>query len=134
MAVLVKEESSRQSPINYISKELQATENNYPTIEKMDFTLIIASRKLMHYFFSHPIRVRTQFPLSTTLGKAETSGRMLKWAIELTEYHILYEPRVAIKGQVLADFVAEFQATEFEIPTTIANSPTWQIWIDGSST
>ena len=32
---------------------------------------------------------------------------MFKWAIELSEYGIKYQPRLAIKGQVMADFIVE---------------------------
>ena len=32
---------------------------------------------------------------------------MIKWAIELAPYEISYEPRRAIKVQVLADFIAK---------------------------
>ncbi|KAL0440368.1 UNVERIFIED_CONTAM: hypothetical protein Slati_2519800 [Sesamum latifolium] len=35
----------------------------------------------------------------------ETSGRMVKWAIELSEYDISYQPRSAIKAQALTEFV-----------------------------
>lgn len=33
---------------------------------------------------------------------------MLQWAVELANFDIRYEPRMAIKVQVLADFIAEF--------------------------
>lgn len=32
---------------------------------------------------------------------------MLKWAIELREYGIKYQPRLSMKGQVMADFIAK---------------------------
>ena len=39
---------------------------------------------------------------------------MILWAIELSEFDILYRPRTAIKAQALADFVAKFTAKEDE--------------------
>ena len=33
---------------------------------------------------------------------------MALWSIELSELDIQYRPRTAIKGQVVADFIAEF--------------------------
>lgn len=33
---------------------------------------------------------------------------MKKWYVELNIFYIEYEPRVAIKGHVLVDFIAEF--------------------------
>ncbi|XP_070009677.1 uncharacterized protein [Nicotiana sylvestris] len=47
----------------------------------------------------------TAYPLRNILHKHELSGRLAKWAIELSEYGITYPPRTAIKFQVLADFV-----------------------------
>ena len=32
---------------------------------------------------------------------------MLKWAIELSEYGIKFQPKLSMKGQVMADFIAE---------------------------
>ena len=31
----------------------------------------------------------------------------MKWAIELSEYNIKYQPRLALKGQLMTDFIAE---------------------------
>ena len=35
-------------------------------------------------------------------------GRIAKWGTQLGSFDIRYRPRNAVKGQVLADFVAEF--------------------------
>ena len=32
---------------------------------------------------------------------------MLRWAIEISEYGIKYQPRLVMKGQVMADFIVE---------------------------
>ena len=37
---------------------------------------------------------------------------MALWAIELSEIDIQYRPRTAIKGQVVADFIAEYTQLE----------------------
>ena len=51
--------------------------------------------------------VRTDQPLRQILTRPEVSGRMIKWAVELAEHDIGYQPRTAIKAQALADFLAE---------------------------
>lgn len=43
-----------------------------------------------------------------TLHKLETFGRLVKWAIELSEFDISYQCQIAIKVQAMVDFVAEF--------------------------
>ncbi|CAL8168584.1 unnamed protein product [Prunus armeniaca] len=35
----------------------------------------------------------------------------MKWAIELSQYDLLYQPKIAIKAEALADFVVEFTLT-----------------------
>ena len=50
----------------------------------------------------------TDQPLKQILQQPNTSSRLLKWSIELSEFHISYRPRMAIKAQALADFIAEF--------------------------
>ncbi|XP_074355731.1 uncharacterized protein LOC141695382 [Apium graveolens] len=77
-------------------------------MEKLVYALILAARKLRPYFQAHRIEVRTAYPLRQILHKPESSGRMLKWAIELGQFDLEYCPRTAIKGQALADFVLEF--------------------------
>ena len=42
------------------------------------------------------------------MNKMEAAGRLIQWAIELSEFDIRYQPRNAIKAQALADFIAEF--------------------------
>ncbi|XP_077251809.1 uncharacterized protein LOC143891039 [Tasmannia lanceolata] len=82
----------------------------------------MAARKLRPYFQAHTIKVLTDQQLRQVLHKPDTSGRLVKWAVELSEFDIRYMPRPAIKAQVLADFVAECsiprQAAKFEIVQT----------------
>ena len=63
------------------------------------------------------------------MDKLDAAGRMVQWAIELSQFDIDYRPRMAIKAQALADFVVEF---------TIANqdpkSDYWTVDTNGSST
>ncbi|XP_071926220.1 uncharacterized protein [Coffea arabica] len=75
------------------------------------------SKKLRTYFQTHPVVVVTDQPLKEILSKPEASGRMVKWAVELSEYDLGYQPRTAIKAQALVDFIADgvsFGSTEAE--------------------
>jgi hypothetical protein len=51
----------------------------------------------------------------------------MSWAIELTQYDISYEPRLAIKAHVLTNFIAEMTHREETYPEV------WTIYVDGSS-
>ena len=81
---LIREEEKVQWPVYYISKRLVDAENRYPEMEKLALALVIASRKLRPYFHSHTIQVLTNYPLRKVLQKPDASGRLLKWAIELS--------------------------------------------------
>ncbi|CAA0825005.1 Unknown protein, partial [Striga hermonthica] len=129
-AVLIREEGLLQSPIYYVSKALHDAELRYPPMEKLAFALVIAARKLRPYFQEHSITVRTSYPLRQILHRPDTSGRMVKWAIELGQFDIHYQPRTAIKAQALSDFIAEFTPTI----TIHCNNQPWVLYIDGSST
>ena len=77
-------------------------------MEKLILALVTISRRLRPYFQAHTIEIPTEHPIKQILHKPETSGRLIKWAIELSEFDIRYKPRIAVKGQILADFIMEF--------------------------
>ena len=52
--------------------------------------------------------VLTDLPLRSALANMDTSGRIMKYTLELSGYGIQYEPREATKAQALADFVNEY--------------------------
>ena len=55
---------------------------------------------------------------------------MALWAIELNEFDIRYRPRTAFKGQIVADFIAEFTHDEDK---GAKKSHLRSIYTDGSS-
>jgi hypothetical protein len=107
-AVLVKEADGLQHPVYYVSKSLIDAETRYSHLEKLILALVMASTKLRHYFETHAIHVKTNYPVKCVLRKPEVSGRMAKWSVKLSAFNLIYEPRTAIKSQALADFVADF--------------------------
>ena len=129
-AALIREENRVQLPVYYVSQAFQGAEAQYPPIEKITFALIVASRKLRPYFQANPIIVMTNQPIRKAMNKPEAAGRMVQWAIELSQFDVEYRPQTAIKAQALADFIAEFTTPEG------ANCPEklWTINTDGSST
>ncbi|XP_075665227.1 uncharacterized protein LOC142634862 [Castanea sativa] len=129
-AALIKEEGKVQKPVYFISRALRGAEERYPPMEKLAFALVTAARKLKPYFQAHTINVLTDRPLRRAMSNPESAGRMALWAIELSEFDIQYQPRTAVKGQILANFVAEFTTTEEQgAEETLA----WRIHTDGSS-
>ncbi|KAL0361193.1 UNVERIFIED_CONTAM: Retrovirus-related Pol polyprotein from transposon [Sesamum radiatum] len=130
-SVLVREEEGKQLPIYYVSKVLNRAEGRYTPIENVKLALVVTAKRLRPYFLFHPIGVRTNTPLKQTLGKPNTSGRLVKWAVELSEYDTSYMPRTTIKAHALADFVSEM--TKMSIKET-SQEQIWLLHVNGSST
>ena len=76
----------------YVSQAFQGAEARYLRIEKITFALIVASRKLHPYFQANPIIVMTDQPIKKAMNKPEAVGRMVQWAIELSQFDIEYRP------------------------------------------
>ena len=102
-------------------------------IEKLAFALITASRKLRHYFQVHVINVMMNHPLKKAMNKLESARRLIQWAIELNEFDIKYQPRNAIKAQVVANFIAEFTPSHGDLDK-VEEAKAWVVHVDGSST
>ena len=91
-----------------MSQAFQGTEAKYPHMEKMAFSLIVASRKLRSYFQAHTIVVVTDQPIRKAMSKPDAASRMVQQAVELSQFNLKYRPRTKIKVQALANFIAEF--------------------------
>ena len=100
-------------------------------MEKMILVLVTTSRKLRHYFQAHTVEVPTEYPMKQILHKPESSRRMIKWAIELSEFDIKYKPRTAVKGKILAYFIMEFTPAQSTEATQLApDLPIWRLFVD----
>ena len=83
--------------------------------------------------------VLTTFPLKGILNKPELSSKLTKWVVELSEYDIYFQPRTAIKSQVLVDFIVVFtpnaqtQADKELLSLTNHPSSKWTLLVDASS-
>ena len=132
-SALIREERKIQKPIYYISRVLRGAEGRYPMMEKLAFTLVTTSRKLRHYFQAYVINVLTDHPSNKAMNKLKAVVRLIQWAIELNEFDVRYQPRNAIKAQVLTDFIAEFSPNQSEL-NEVDEVQKWVINVDGSST
>ena len=56
--------------------------------------------------------VLTDKPLQQAMSNPEAVGRMMLWAIELSEFDVQYCPHISIKGQAVVDFIIEFTNME----------------------
>ena len=90
--------------------------------------------------------VLTQLPLKTILRSVYYTGRIAKWGTILGAFDIKYMPRTSVKGQVLADLVAEFAECPEEVSRnqdhmdeklvgviSAPGGPVWKVYVDGAA-
>ncbi|XP_068463951.1 uncharacterized protein [Phaseolus vulgaris] len=130
-SVLVQEQDQVQRPIYFVSKALQGPESRYQSLEKAALAVVFSARMLRHYFHNFTVVVMTNLPIQKVLQKPDVARRMVRWAVELSEFDIQYEPRGSIKGQVYADFVAKLSPGGN--PQEMELGSQWMLSVDGSS-
>ena len=77
--------------------------------------------------------VMTDQLIKKSINKPEAVRRMVQWAIELNQFDIEYHPKIAIKAQALAHFIAEFTPPPDEGNLT-NEAERWTVQTNGSST
>ena len=116
---LIREEDKKQLLVYYVSQAFQGVEFGYLKIKKIAFALIMASCKLRQYFQASPILVMMDQPIRKSMNKPKAVGRMVQWAIELSQFDIEYH------------FIAKFTLPDEENLSPEAER--WTIQTDGSS-
>jgi hypothetical protein len=97
----------KQASVYFVFEVLNPSKKNYTELEKVLYGVLMASRKLRHYFQAYHIIVPSSQPLKDIMRNREATGRIVKWAAELNEFTIDYVHRSSIQSQALADFIAD---------------------------
>ncbi|KAH6815278.1 hypothetical protein C2S51_020098 [Perilla frutescens var. frutescens] len=81
-------------------------------------------------------------PLKYVMSRPVLSNRLARWYLQLQQFEIIYVPQKAVKGQVLADFLAnhpipaEWELTD-DLPDedalAVEISPPWLMYFDGAA-
>jgi hypothetical protein len=100
-------------------------------LEKVLYVVLMASRKLRHYFRSYHIIVPSSQPLKDIIRNREATRRVGKWATELNEFIIDYVHRYSIQSQVLADLIADWTPGAQDEGRT-KDDEAWTVFCDGS--
>jgi ribonuclease HI len=121
----------KQVPIYFISEVLSLSKKNYTVLEKVLYAVLMASRKLRHYFQAYHIIVPSSQPLKDIMRNREATRRIGKWVAELNEFTIDYVHRSSIQSQALADFIADW-TPEAQEEETNKDAEAWTVFCDGS--
>jgi hypothetical protein len=117
--------------VYYISEVLHDAKTRYLKVHKLFYAVLIASRKLRHYFQARMISMVTSYPLRAVLQNPNVTGNIAKWATELAKFELDFVARHAIKSQVLTDFIAEWKplARQPRAPNDSAPKPQAPVFI-----
>jgi len=126
-----KNDEGHEQAIYYLSRTLIGAKSWYNAIEKECLALVFTVQKTRHYLVGQIIYVNSRVnPLRILIMKPwSLNSRLAKWAILLSQYSVLFVPQKAVKGQVLADFLAAHPVLESsklheDIPMSFSN-PIW---------
>jgi hypothetical protein len=69
--------------------------------------------------------------LNDIFGNHDSSGRIGKWSMELSEHVIDFEKTSAIKSQALTDFITDWTEPSSYTKGTVVDTP-WHVYCDGA--
>ncbi|KAG5536715.1 hypothetical protein RHGRI_024220 [Rhododendron griersonianum] len=131
-------EKGHEQAIYYLSRRLNECEIKYKPIEKLCLALYFSAIKLRYYMLPSTVHVIAQTDIiKYILTRPILRGKQGKWLLALIEYCLEYVPQKAVKGQALADFLADhpnvlMEKDEFEIH--MVEIKPWKLSFDGSKT
>ncbi|KAG9453420.1 hypothetical protein H6P81_006324 [Aristolochia fimbriata] len=136
------DEDNKERSLYYLSQTLVGAEINYTPIEMTCLALIFAIQKLRHYLLAHSTNLISRIDqLKYIMSRPILSGRLAKWVLLLSEFEINFVPQRAIKGQALANFLADHPVpAEWELIEEFPDEeiflvkvlPPWEMYFDGS--
>ncbi|PKI65798.1 hypothetical protein CRG98_013803 [Punica granatum] len=141
-----EESTHTEHAIYYLSKKFIDGEFNYSKIEKMCCALVWVMQRLRQYMLYHTIRLLSKAnPLKYLLDSLSSMWNIAKWRCQLTEYDIEYVSRTSVKGQAIADHLAEFPIEDntpidpnFQDEGILqvddeGEKPEWKMYFDGAA-
>ncbi|KAK1684249.1 hypothetical protein QYE76_045097 [Lolium multiflorum] len=129
--VEVKKEIQKMLDAGFIRtcRRMLDAETRYPEIEKLCLCLFFTCTKIQHILLSAEIIVICKSDvIKHMLSAPVLKGRLGKWMFALSEFDIRYQPAKAVKGQALADLIAERINTDVAALSVRA----WAMFFDGS--
>jgi hypothetical protein len=128
-SVVVQLYDGKERVVFYLSRRMLDAETRYPDMEKLCLCLFFTCTKLRHILLSAEVIIICKSDvIKHMLSAPVLKGRLGKWMFALSEFDIRYQPAKAVKGQALADLIAERANTNIAALSVRA----WAMYFDGS--
>ncbi|XP_060178190.1 uncharacterized protein LOC132608130 [Lycium barbarum] len=143
-ALLAQENSKgKENALYYLSTMMTPNELKYSPIEKLCLALVFSIQKMKHYFQAHVVCLISKAnPIKFVMSKPVLSDRLARWYLQFQQFEIVYVSQKAVKGQALADFLADhpipddWELTD-ELPDedemVIEIQQPWKMYFDGAA-
>ena len=129
-SVLVQKHDDQERVVFYLSRRMLDAETRYPEIEKLCLCLFFTCTKLHHILLSaETIVICKSDVIRHMLSAPFLKGRLGKWMFALSEFDIRHQPAKAVKGQALADLIAD----RVNIDVAALFICAWAMLFDGSA-
>jgi hypothetical protein len=120
----------KKKVVFYLSRRMLDTETRYHEIDKLCLYLFFTCTKLRHILlFAEIIVICKSDVIKHMLSAHVLKGRLGKWMFALSEFDIWHQRTKAVKGQALADLIAERISTNIATLSVRA----WAMYFDGSA-
>jgi ribonuclease HI len=129
-SVVIQVHDGKERVVFYHSRRMLDAKTRYPKIEKLCLCLFFTYTKLHHILLSaETIVICKSDVIKHMLSAPVLKGRLGKWMFALSEFDIQYQPTKAVKGQALADLIAERINTDIAALSVHA----WAMYFSGSA-
>jgi hypothetical protein len=110
------ETRKKEQAIYYLSKKFTEPETHYMLVEKTCCALAWISKNLRQYMLYYTTWLVSQMdPIKYIFEKPTLTGKIGRWQVLLSEFDILFVVRKAIKGQAIADYLADYPSEQLEL-------------------
>jgi ribonuclease HI len=135
----------KEQAIYYLSKKFTEPETRYLLVEKTCCALAWASKKLRQYMLYYTTWLVSRMdPIKYIFEKPALTGKIARWQVLLSEFDILFVARKAIKGQAIADYLADYPSEQLELMDSEFldedvmtvdedNQGRWKLYFDGAA-
>jgi hypothetical protein len=129
-SIVVQVYDDKENVVFYLSRRMVDTKTRYHEIEKLCLCLFFTCIKLQHILLSAEIIIICKSDVIKHMLTAPVlKGWLRKCMFALSEFDIWYQPMKAVKGQALADLIAERINTNIATLSVHASA----MYFDGSA-